>query len=211
MSQPPVVLVDRDVRTRPRISWRDAWASSPSQDLSRLRVWSYARGAVRYGGLPAVMPAALACLVLTGVFLAVAFGAAALAASAHGSTTQAALILLASVVLSQVLTAAQNRRLARRLFIAAETRVSATPRGWAIAWVTVPAHMAARIKGVLLGGPFCHVETTYYRNATEAELAAYYRLAPNHDPATEAQHAEDLLATALRDLPHALHGVNLYP
>jgi hypothetical protein len=157
------------------------------------------------------MPPALAWLVLAALFLAVALGAATLAASAHGSTKQAALILLASVVLSQVLTAAQNRRLARRLFIVAEIRVSATPSGWAIAWVTVPAQMAARIKGVLLGGPFRHVETTYYRNATEAELAAYYRLAPNHDPATEAQHAENLLAQALGDMPHALHGVNLYP
>ena len=148
---------------------------------------------------------------LAALFLAVALGAAGLAASAHGSTKQAVLILLASVVLSQALTAAQNRRLARRLFVVAEVRVSQTPRGWAIAWVTVPAQMAAREKGVLLGGPFCHVETTYHRNASEAELAAYYRLAPNHDPATEAQHAEDLLAKALGDMPHALHGVNLYP
>ena len=66
-------------------------------------------------------------------------------------------------------------------------------------------------KGVLLGGPFCHVETTYRRDASEAELAAYYRLAPDHEPATEAQHAEELRAKALGDMPHVLGAVSLFP
>ena len=211
MSEPPIVLVDRDVRTRPRTSWREAWASSRNHDLSTISAWSYARETVDHGGLLAVAPAALTWLVLTALFLGAAFGAAVLAASAHGSTTRAALILLASVVLSQVLTTAQNRRLARRLFIVANERVADAPSGWAIAHVRMPTREAPGAKAMLLAGPFLHVETTYYRNASEAEVAAYYRLTSAHDPTSAAPHAGLLLADALGGTPHPLRSVSVFP
>jgi hypothetical protein len=195
MFEPREVLVDRDIRARPHLSWRDAWTISRSHDLSTVSAWSYARGAVEHGGLRAVIPPVVAGIVLTAAFIAVGFGAAVLAGEAQGSTKRAAWILVASVVLSQVLTAAQNRRLTRRLFIVANVRVYDTPSGWAIAWVSIPTKTAPHAKGALLGGAFRHVETTYNHNADDAEVAAYYRLAPKYD-SSQAEHAESLLADA---------------
>jgi len=211
MSEPRIVLVDRDVATRPRMSWREAWATSRGHDLSTISAWAYARESVEHGGLRAVAPAVLTWLLLTGLFLALAFGAAVLAASAQGSTKRAVLILLASVVLSQVLTAAQNRRLARRLFIVTNVRVSDTPSGWGIAFVKVRTRSALHAKSALLGTVFRHVETTYVHDASEAELTAYYRIKRTHDPANASNHVEVLLADALGAMPYVLTAVVLSP
>jgi hypothetical protein len=213
VSEPRIVLVDRDIRTRPRLTWRQAWATSRNSALSTISLLSYARETVEYGGLRAIAPPVIASIVLTAVFLGIAFGAAMLAGAAQGSTRRAALILLASVVLSQVLTFTENRRLARRLFIVANDRVVATPGGWAIAFLQVSAKTAPRAKGALLGDVFRHVEVTYYRDAKDAEIAAYYRrgkATPEGQPTTEgAEHAEVLLAAALGDMPYVLRSVTL--
>jgi hypothetical protein len=211
MSEPRIVLVDHDVRTRPRMPWREAWATSRGHDLSTISAWSYARETVTHGGWLAVVPPVVVSLILAALFLAVGFGAAVLAASAHGSTTRAALILLASVVLSQVLSVAQNRQLGRRLFIVANVRVSDTPSGWAIAFVRVPTRTAPRAKSALLGAAFRHVETTYLHDASEAELAAYYRIKRTQEPANASNHAEVLLADAPGAMPYVLTTVLLSP
>jgi hypothetical protein len=65
-------------------------------------------------------------------------------------------------------------------------------------------------QGALLGGAFRHVETTYNRNADDAEVAAYYRLAPKYDP-SQAEHAESLLAVALGAMPYRLRAVTVFP
>lgn len=213
MSEPQVVLVDNDIRTRPRLTWREAWATSRNSALSTISLLSYARETVEYGGLRAVAPPVIASIALTAVFLGIAFGAAMLAGAAQGSTKRAALILLASVVLSQVLTVTQNRRLARRLFIVANDRVVATPGGWGIAWIQVPTKTAPRAKSALLGNVFPHVEVTYYRDAKDAEIAAYYKRGkptPPGQPATEERkHAEKLVADALGAMPYVMGNLRL--
>jgi hypothetical protein len=163
MTDQRVVLVQRDPRTRPRESWLGAWTAAEGHSLSTQSTWSYVRDTVTFGGWRATALPVLGCLLLTAIFLATGFAAAVIAASADSSRGQALLLLAASVLLSQVGTAVQNRRPIRRLFIVAAVRVTEPPTGWGIAWITVPSKRAAEARHALLTGAFRYVEITYYR------------------------------------------------
>jgi hypothetical protein len=205
MTERPVVLVERDPRRRPQASWRDAWADSKGDALSTLSTWSYMRDAMRFGGWRAVIAPTLACGLLTALFISGALAAAVIAGSADGATARATLVIGASVVLSQVMTAIQNRRPARRLFIVASLRVSEQPAGWGVASIDVPADGVARARDALLRADFSYVEVTYYRGTTAASIAAYYELTKHRE------HALILVARALGAIPHTVTTVTLVP
>jgi hypothetical protein len=205
MREREVVLVDRDARSRPRSSWTSARALAEGHALSTLSIWSYARDTVRFGGLPAALPAATALIALTGAFLAVGYAAALLAASADEATTRAVLLVFGSVALSQALSAIQSRRPARRLFIVSALRVSELPEGWGIAWIEAPSYDASETRRVLMDAGFPYVEVTYYRHADTATLGAYYRL---QEPSV---HAAILVADAIGSRPHKLRSATINP
>jgi hypothetical protein len=201
MSEHGPVLVDRDARRRPRSSWRAAWSDAKGHALSTLSTWSYVRDAVTLGGWKAVALPTIVCALVTAALLSAAFAAAVIASATHGSTGQALAVIGGSVLVSQLVTAIQNRRLGRRLFIVAAVRVDALPDGWAIAWIDVPAATAPEAKAALLRGAFLYVEVTYFRHGENATLAAYYRLGEEHE------HALTLVSDALGPNPHTLKTV----
>lgn len=202
-----VVLVDRNTRRRPRSSWREAWAESRGHDLSTSSTWSYARDTIAYGGVSAlVVPVVLGAVALA-LLVGVAFGAALLAGGGGtGSTMRGALLILASVLVSQVLTAARVGRRARRVFITASLRVMELPPRWGFATLRVASPDATEAKRALLGGAFEYVEVTYFRDRDYAELAAYFRVVAT------TPHGEALVAAALGASPRYMTtGIVLNP
>lgn len=79
MTEPSVVVVDRNPRTRPRWRWSDAWAESRNHDLSTISTWRYARETIAHGGLRSLAIPLLADAALALVVIGVAFLAAVLA------------------------------------------------------------------------------------------------------------------------------------
>jgi hypothetical protein len=205
MSERFVVLVDRDPHRRPRSRWRAAWSAARAHDLSTLSTWSYLRDAMTFGGCRAVAWPVLACALLIALFVGGASVAAVVAGSASGSTQRALGLIGASVVLSEVLTAIQQRRPARRLLIAAAVRVTDLPEGWAVAWIDVPSAKAAETRRRLLDGSFEYVETTYYRGDESATVAAYYRIDERSD------HALILVERALGRDRRTVTGITINP
>jgi hypothetical protein len=194
-----VVLVDRDVRRRPRQSWRAAW-SDASHLGGTISSFQFARDAVRDGGWRAITLPTLTCLVMGGAFIGAAFGAAVLSGSADGAQSRGAVLILASVALSQLLTLAQGQKPAKRLFVAAAARVEAPPDGWGRVWVRVPAVVAPDAKRTLEAA-FPYVEATYYRHGVEAELEAWY------GPVAQGTARPDLPALATATLAGFEHTV----
>jgi hypothetical protein len=186
------VLTVRDYARRPRLTWRDAWAQSRSHDLSTISTWVYVRATVTLGGLRALAPGLLAAVVGVGVIVAAAFGASVLATTATGTTSRAWLIILLSVVLSQVIGSVQGRKLPRRIVIAADIRVASTPPGVQITEVEVKSVEASTLARRMIHGGFIYVETTYYRGGDTATLRAYFDRAEGHG---HEQAAEVLGAT----------------
>ncbi len=102
------------------------------------------------GGFRALAPALLLSAIGVLLIVAAAFGAALLATAATGITSRAWLIILLSVVLSQIVGSVQARKLPRRTVIAASERVRSTPPGVQITDIEVHADEASALATVLV-------------------------------------------------------------
>lgn len=133
------------------------------------------------------------------LIVAAAFGAALLATAATGITSRAWLIILLSVVLSQIVGSVQARKLPRRTVIAASERVRSTRPGVQITDIEVHADEASALAAVLVAHGFLYVETTYYRRDRFATLSAYFN--------REQGHGHELAAEALGTAWHRLGNI----
>jgi hypothetical protein len=132
--------------------------------------------------------------------MAAAFGAALLATTATGTTSRAWLVILVSVVLSQLVDAAQGRKLPRRAIVAANERVRSSPPGVQIVEIEVNAEEASALAKALSSHGFLYVEITYYRDDPLATLSAHFR--------REQGHGHELASEALGAAWHRL--ANIY-
>jgi small-conductance mechanosensitive channel len=139
------------------------------------------------GGLRALAPALLVYATGVAMIVAAAFGASVLATAATGTVSRAWLIILLSVVLSQVIGSVQARKLPRRAVIAASERVRSTPPGVQITDIEVCADRASALAAALLAHGFLYVETTYYRDDKLATLSAYFDRGHGHGHELAAQ------------------------
>lgn len=166
-----IALVIRDHARRPRQPWRAAWVASRHHDLSTISTWQYARDAREFGGLQTVGPALLVYVAGGVLAIALAFGAAALANRANG-TTSSALLILGSVVLSRIISMVDGRKLPRRAVIAAYERAASLPPGVHRTWIEVRADDATRLSSALRAHGFLYTEQIYYREGETATLVA---------------------------------------
>jgi small-conductance mechanosensitive channel len=175
---------------------RDAWAASRGHDLSTSSFWTYARRTVALGGVRALVPALLVSGLGIALIVAASFGASVIATTATGTTSRAGLIILLSVILSQVIGAVQGRKAPRRAVIAACLRVESTPHGVQITEIEVRSREGSALAALLLTHGFVYVETTYYRGEDLATLSAYFD--------RERGHGHQLAAQALGTSWHRL-------
>ena len=183
--------------------WRKAWAESDHLG-GTLSATRHARVAIEYGGWRAIALPMLFCLGMAALFVAVAFGAAVLAAQGDSTERSGLLLILASVTLSQLLTLWQGQHPAKRMFVAAATRARFPPTGWGIVGVRVPSARSPEAKR-LLQGRFSYVETTYRRHGADSHLRAWF------PPGEHGRHGTSLepdADAALEGVPHACTGTN---
>jgi hypothetical protein len=190
-----VLLVDRDVRRRPRESWREAWSESSGLGgtISALR---FAREAIEYGGARALILPVIGCVLIAGAFFAVAVGAAILAGLADTAESQGLILIVASVALSQIVALVQgNVKPVKRLLIAAAARAENPPDGWGAVTVMVPSSDAPEASRTMRSA-FPYVETTYYRRSADAQVRAWYGPVPRGSARPDlAERATTVLGT----------------
>jgi hypothetical protein len=196
-----VLVVDRDDRKRPRMTWRGAWRQSDHLG-GTISASNYARNAIGEAGWRAVALPAAVCLALTLAFVGGAFVAAVLAGEAESAEGRGFFLILASVGLSQVLTLLQGQHPAKRLFVAAEARAREPPAGWGLIGVRVANARTPEAKR-RLQTRFPYVEAIYHRRGADSVLYAWSDERDRHGSTLEPD-----VDAVLGDMPHSFTGTS---
>jgi hypothetical protein len=141
---------------------------------------------------------------MASLFVAVAFGAAVLAAQGDSTERRGLLLILASVGLSQLLTLLKGQHPAKRMFVAAAARARFPPTGWGTVGVRVPSAHTPEAKRLLQSG-FSYVEATYYRHGADSELRAWF---PPGDHRRHGTSLEPDVDVVLGGVPHVGTGTS---